>query len=104
MPEIGTYQVLFYGNPAGSTNTSSADIHLNSTAGQRAATVRFYNPNSPPPNDSVINGIIFMYLPAAMFQGVLDVLRNEKPVFVTFTNNYGYIHTLTENVGEDDLP
>lgn len=41
-----------------------------------------------------------MYLPSTMFQNVLDVLRNEKPVVIYFAQGRGFLSTSTEPVGE----
>ena len=38
-------------------------------------------------------GIIRMHLPSAMFQNVLDVLRNEKPVYIYFAQKRGFLST-----------
>jgi hypothetical protein len=41
-----------------------------------------------------------MHLPSAMFENVLDVLRNEKPVYVYFAQRRGYLSTSKEPIGE----
>jgi hypothetical protein len=50
--------------------------------------------------DSDTGGIIRMHLPSAMFQSVLDVLRNEKPINVYFAQGRGFLGTSAEPVGE----
>ncbi len=40
-----------------------------------------------------------MHLPSVMLQNVLDILRNEKPVFV---HNPGFLSTSKEPVGEKE--
>lgn len=52
--------------------------------GKTAAFVRFNDPDMAFENDAQSGGIIRMHLPSAMFWNVLDVLRNEKPVFIYF--------------------
>ena len=32
--------------------------------------------------DSLLGDIILMYLPSSLFQSVLDILRNESPVYI----------------------
>jgi hypothetical protein len=41
--------------------------------------------------------------PSAMFQNVLDVLRNEKPVYIYFAQGRGFLSTSKEPVGEGEL-
>jgi hypothetical protein len=43
-----------------------------------------------------------MHLPSAMFENVLDVLRNEKPVYVYFAAGSGFLSTSAEPVGEEE--
>jgi len=53
-------------------------------------------------DDYEANDIIRMHLPSSMFQSVLDVLRNEKPVYVYFAQNRGFLSTSKEPVGEGE--
>ena len=55
-------------------------------------------------NDYVSGGIIRMHLPSTMFENVLDVLRNEKPINVYFAANQGFLGTGKEPVGEEETP
>lgn len=47
------------------------------------------------------DNIIRMHLPSSMFQSVLDILRNEKPVYVKFVNR-GFLSTSFEKVGKGE--
>jgi hypothetical protein len=47
------------------------------------------------------DNIIRMHLPSSMFQSVLDILRNEKPVFVKLVNR-GFLSTSFEKVGKGE--
>lgn len=47
-------------------------------------------------------GIISMNLPSAMFENVIDVLRNEKPIYVYFAQNRGFLTTSMEPIGEEE--
>ena len=64
--------------------------------------VRFHDAGMPFPADGVqANGQTVMHLPSAMFDGVLDVLRNEKPITFYFTAGHCFLGTgATEAVGE----
>lgn len=99
--EIKNYHVLFYGSPDG-YQTNRAQIALYGPDGKTAAFVRFNDPGMAFENDSQSGSIIRMHLPSAMFQNVLDVLRNEKPVFIYFAQGRGFLSTSKEPVGEGE--
>ena len=99
--EVKKYSVLFYGSPSG-YQTNRAQIQLSDSNSKTLAWVRFNDPGMFFENDSEINGIIRMHLPSAMFQSVLDVLRNEKPVYIYFAQNRGFLSTSKEPVGEEE--
>jgi hypothetical protein len=51
--------------------------------------------------DSDTGGIIKIHLPSTMFQSVVDILRNEKPINVYFAQGRGFFGTSSlESVGE----
>jgi len=99
MPAVSSYSVLFYGGPDG-YQTNRAQIQLNDAAGKTLAWIRFNDPGMFFEADSDTGGIIRMHLPSAMFQSVLDVLRNEKPINVYFAQGRGFLGTSAEPVGE----
>lgn len=99
--EIRNYHVLFYGSPTG-YQTNRAQISLYGADGKVAAYVRFNDPGMQFENDTESGGVIAMHLPSAMFQSVLDVLRNEKPVYVYFAQGRGFLATTREPVGEGE--
>jgi len=43
-----------------------------------------------------------MHFPSAMLQNVLDVLRNETPVYIYFAQGRGFLSTSKEPVGEGE--
>lgn len=97
--EAKSYSILFYGSPKG-YQTNRAQIQLSGSDGKTIAWIRFNDPGMFFENDSESGGIIRMHLPSAMFQNVLDVLRNEKPVYIYFAQNRGFLSTSKEPVGE----
>ena len=99
--EIKNYHILFYGSPSG-YQTNRAQIALYGPDGKTAAFVRFNDPGMLFENDSQSGGIIKMHLPSAMFQNVLDVLRNEKPAYIYFAQNRAFLSTSNEPVGEGE--
>jgi hypothetical protein len=99
--EIKKYHILFYGSPGG-YQTNRAQISLYDGSGKTVAYVRFNDPGMFFENDYESGGRIRMHLPSAMFQNVLDVLRNEKPVYIYFAQGRGFLSTSTEPVGEEE--
>ncbi|MES2088508.1 MAG: hypothetical protein V4532_00780 [Pseudomonadota bacterium] len=101
MPAVASYSVLFYGSPEG-YQTNRAQIQLADAAGKAVAWVRFNDPGMVFENDANDGGVIKMHLPSTMFQSVLDVLRNEKPITVYFAQGRGFLGTGSEPVGEGE--
>ncbi|MEC4684275.1 MAG: hypothetical protein VST71_00890 [Nitrospirota bacterium] len=98
---IGSYSVLFYGSPSG-YQTNRAQIQLKDTNGKVVAWIRFNDPGQFFEDDYVSNGIIRMHLPSAMFENVIDVLRNEKPVYIYFAAGRAFLGTSSEPIGEGE--
>jgi hypothetical protein len=102
MAEATAYHILFYGSPEG-YQTNRAQIALYGTGGNTIAFIRFNDPGMFFEADFESGGIIRMHLPSSMFQSVLDVLRNEKPIHIYFAQGRGFLGTLaTEPVGEGE--
>lgn len=99
--EVKNYHILFYGSPEG-YQTNRAQIALYGPDGKTVAFLRFNDPGMTFENDYESGGIIRMHLPSAMFSNVLDVLRNEKPVYIYFAQNRGFLSTSKEPVGEGE--
>ncbi len=100
MADVTQYHVLFYGTSDGYQG-NRAQIALY-TGSQCIGYARFHDPGMPFPADGPLpNGQLAMHLPSTMFDGVLDVLRNEKPITFYFTANHCFLGTgATEAVGE----
>ncbi len=99
--EVKNYHVLFYGSPEG-YQTNRAQISLYGPDGKTAAFVRFNDPGMTFENDYDADGIIRMHMPSTMFENVLDVLRNEKPVYIYFAQGRGFLSTSMEPIGEGE--
>jgi hypothetical protein len=97
-PTVTQYQVLFYGSPTGYQGSRAQITLYNGTA--VLGYVRFHDLSMAFPDDSQQAGKIDMHLPSSMFDSVLDVLRNEKPVNYYFTSSRAFLGTLAEPVGE----
>jgi hypothetical protein len=100
--EVANYHILFYGSPGG-YQTNRAQIALYDDGGNTVAYVRFNDPGMFFENDYESDGIIRMHLPSAMFENVLDVLRNEKPIYIYFTSGRAFLATSSEPVGEAEV-
>jgi hypothetical protein len=100
--EVANYHILFYGSPSG-YQTNRAQIALYDGNRNTIAYVRFNDPGMFFEDDYESGGIIRMHLPSAMFENVLDVLRNEKPIYVYFGAGRALLATSLEPVGEEEL-
>lgn len=98
---VESYSVLFYGSPSG-YQTNRVQIQLSDANGKTLAWIRFNDPGMFFENDYERGGIIRMHLPSTMFQNVLDVLRNEKPVYIYFVQNRAFLGTSKEPIGEGE--
>jgi hypothetical protein len=101
MAAVTSYSILFYGSPDG-YQTNRAQIQLSGANGQTLAWVRFKDPGMTFDADYESGGIIRMHLPSAMFQSVLDVLRNESPINIYFAAGRGFLGTASEPIGEGE--
>jgi hypothetical protein len=101
MAAVTKYHVLVYGGEDGH-QTNRAQIALYGVKGV-VAYIRFNDPGMAFEADYEQNGIIRMHLPSSMFDGVLNVLQNEKPVHVYFVSDKAFFGTAsTEPVGEEE--
>src|SRR5262245_2350963 len=102
MPEVKRFSILVYGGPEG-YQTNRAQIQLTGVASNVIAWLRFNDPGMFFEHDCLPgDGIIRMYLSSSMFQSVLDMLRNEKPIYCYFAAGRGFIDTSGEPVGEGE--
>jgi hypothetical protein len=101
MANVTQYHILFYGSPNGyQDNRAQISLYNGPTV---LGYVRFHDPGMPFPNDSQSGGLITMHLPSTMFENVLDVLRNEKPINYYFSAAHAFLGTgSTEPVGEGE--
>lgn len=101
MATVKSYHILVYGGPDG-YQTNRSQIQLSDAAGKTLAWLRFNDPGMFYEADSNVGGIIKMHLPSAMFQSVVDLLRNEDTVVIYFAQNRGFLSVGTEPVGESE--
>jgi hypothetical protein len=99
MPKIKSYNYQFHGGPQGYAG-NRAIIRLQDSSDQSVAYVHFVPTGHTIPSDTNNPPWIRMYLPEAAFPGVIDMLRNEKPISVYFAAGSGFLHTGEEPIGE----
>ena len=101
MTIVTSYHILIYGSQQG-YQTNRAQIALYN-GNKVVAYVRFNDPGMAFEADSNTSGIIKMHLPSTMFQSVIDILLNEKPINIYFAQGRGFFGTGSlESVGEGE--
>lgn len=103
MTEIKHYAIRYHGGPKGSGRHIRAQIHLFDARNRMVGSVDFYDEGQPLPGDQK-DSIIHMALPASHIHGVVDMIRNEKPIFLAWqeTLQNAYLGTSQEPVGEGE--
>ncbi|MEL6671340.1 MAG: hypothetical protein AAFR61_04085 [Bacteroidota bacterium] len=103
MPEIKNYAIRFYGGPKGSDEGIRARVHLFDDQNKMVGGVDFYDSGFEMPVD-IAEPQIRMSMPAGQIYAVVDILRNEKPIFLEWQAglNQGYLGTSQEPVGEGE--
>ena len=100
MATVTQYHALFYGTSDGyQDNRAQIALYQGSDV---LGYIRFHDPGMPFPNDSQSGGRITMHLPSAMFENVIDILRNEEPINFYFARNHAFLGTSREPVGEEE--
>ena len=101
LTEIKNYQIYLFGGPDGLW-TNRSKIGLRGSDGKILAHINFNDSDMKFENDSESDGIIKMNLPSTMFENIVDVLRNGKPVYIQFVHGHGVLQTSLEPVGEGE--
>lgn len=99
---IDNYKVVLYGEDANAGDLV-AFIHCYNK-GSNVVTCEFYKEGSPLPDNRNKGGRVGLAYPWTRFYTMVDVLRNEKPLYFGFleSTKVGYISTHLEPVGEGD--
>lgn len=102
--EFAFYKVLLFSHH---TNTNiDAGVEISLPDGK--AVIRFVNSDLPENSMEVIGSknIYHVYYQLNMYPYVIDILRNEEPLFFYYNhdNHESYITTGDEPVGEGELP
>jgi hypothetical protein len=99
---VTDYNYQFHGGPNG-YGGYRAVLRLQN-AGTSVAYVYFIPTGQPIPADADVGSPawIRIYMPEATLPGVIDMLRNEKPISVYFASGSGFLLTGNEPVGESE--
>jgi len=106
--EIAKYQLLYYGKRRKDT-MPIANISLYATRNQYLGSVTFYRDGQKIPNNLSVETYspkrAYLRMPESQRDGVVDMLRNEKPCKVYYSGpTNAYIHTGKEPIGEEENP
>jgi hypothetical protein len=107
MPEVNRYRVVFYGS-SGDRPNLKAKVELYSgpkeKGGQSAAVsvgkIKFHDGTLPP--DGEEKGSIVMNLPHDLLGDVVDLLRNESPIYFAYHEGRAVLGTGVEEIGTRD--
>ena len=95
------YRIYFYGSAEG-YKSSRANINLLDAKGKIIAVIKFHDQEAKFGEDYQTEEIIWMHLPSNMLHSVVDVLRNEEPIFIHFAAKSAFLSTSEEPIGEGD--
>ncbi len=103
MPEIKNYAIRVHGGPSGSGEAIRAQIHLFDDRNKMVGAMDFYDEGVALPADRK-EDMIRMALPASQIHTVVDILRNEGPVYLVWQERLqnAYLGTSQEPVGEGE--
>jgi hypothetical protein len=100
MTEFNRYRVHVYTAPHQAWDVR-VDLYR---GGDPCATLLFMKAGRALPPNSSANGIALLHFPMTHYAAVIDLLRNEAPLFVTLNtdNGIGVLSTGDEPVGEEE--
>jgi hypothetical protein len=84
-------------------NNAQAEVLLYSSTGL-VGQLFFMAPGQPTQPSTFVGGVVRIFYPLEAYLMVVDMLRNERPVRLSFTNaNIAFLTATLEDVGEDDV-
>jgi hypothetical protein len=100
MTEVDRYRVYVYSAPHYAWDVR-IDLYR---GGDPRATLLFMKAGRALPPNSSANGVALLHFPMTHYAPVVDLLRNEQPLFVSLNadNGIGVISTADEPVGEEE--
>ena len=105
MQQVYRYDLSYYGGSDRDRSSFRACIGLRDKGGRLIGAVYFHDDGAvhSPPAGRTERGVVMLNYPMASYAHVLDILRNEKPVFLRYRDGdppAGSIDTSIEPVGE----
>lgn len=103
---VDTYQIRIYSSRSSTDlNAARGDVMIFLChQGTYRGVIRFYPDGTvlPPGSHDSANGQVTIHLNVSQFESVVDVLRNEEPVYVYGSTNWNFLLTSLEPVGEEE--
>ena len=97
--QADTYRLYQY---AGRESGTRYVIRLEEAGGTRALHA-YFTTTSPLPSNSMTDSFYFLYYPHDMFSPMMEMLREEKPIYIhAYNENNIYVGTHEEPVGEEE--
>ena len=98
---IGSYQVMDY-----TGRNQPVRLYMRDNNDQYRGYIDFREEYSGPDFTVHPNGIVNAYMPLKKLHYTLDILRNEKPVYYSVNEQYGWaaLKTGLEPTGEEEAP
>lgn len=102
--EIKNYDVIYYSGPENANYPMRAIISLWGSKG-RVAALYFYRKKSLIPSQDKMgpSGYVYCNYSYDELSTVIDLLRNEKPIWFRFYGGVSSIETISEPVGDGEL-
>ena len=101
---VDEYRVIIYGGKSGLVRARDhrATILLFNEDSDLVGSIKFFDPGMQLSEDYEKHGVIRLFLSSDMFLEVVDILRNEKPIYIHGTPGEYYLSTDKEPVGEEE--
>jgi hypothetical protein len=105
MPEVNRFRVVVYGSSSDKPNLKGKiELYAAQRQGPTSALpvgkIKFHD--GPLPADAEEKGSIVMNLPATMLESVVNLLRNESPIYFAFHEGRAVLGTGVEDIGTLD--
>ena len=101
MSQITQYNYQFHGGPNGYASRRSI-LRLNGDAGALAYVYFMAEGNTIPNDTQTSSGFIKMYMHESALPAVIDMLRNESPVYIYHVGGNTRLYTGNEPIGEEE--
>jgi hypothetical protein len=104
MKKVKHYAVRIHGGPHGSGDGSRASIHLFDEKKRMVGHLSFMDSGVDLAPDRKDGNVIYLALPSSQLKDVMDLLRNEGPIYVDWQEKLknAYLGTSQEPVGDNE--